>query len=299
MNFPLFVVSDLHIGSGGPRDSFCQNNRSDSFDSFLDYVEMEGGELIILGDFIDLWRFTIKKVIKTRRDLLDRLAEMNVCCVPGNHDMAFNEFVNSPTVPHPLFRKVRGPFVRIIGGRKFSFMHGHELDPLNRNVTPRVGRMLGLSFSLLEYARGRPFFSSDVIEEAMLNSKKKMLMFWLDVVKPLRRFRNMEDSAVSPDYPILSEQNRIWKLLLRCDLKKQIDGNDVTVSAHTHRPCRCQDWYFNSGSWAGQTNDFVQISPSGRIDIYKWENNVPRHNDTVVNLSGPVSQLRMSYAAVN
>jgi UDP-2,3-diacylglucosamine pyrophosphatase LpxH len=50
MNAPIFVISDLHIGSGGVRDSFSQNNRHLCFNKFLDYVEKEDGELVILGD---------------------------------------------------------------------------------------------------------------------------------------------------------------------------------------------------------------------------------------------------------
>jgi UDP-2,3-diacylglucosamine pyrophosphatase LpxH len=299
MNAPVFVVSDLHIGSGGPRDSFCQNNRSSSFNNFLDYVEKEGGELVILGDFIDLWRFTIEKIIKVRRDLLDRLAEMEVICIPGNHDQAVSGFINSPVVPHPFFQKIKEPFIKIIGDKKFSFMHGHELDPLNRNITPRVGRMLGLSSSLFEYARGRPFFSSDMIGELASNVEEKMFLCWFDVIRSLTKFVGADDSAALSVAGVLPRQKRFGKLLLKHDLKKQIDGNDVTISAHTHRPCRFQDWYFNSGSWTGRNNNFIQIFPDSKVGIYNWEKDIPRHNDAVVYAPRFASQFKTGYAAVN
>ncbi|MBN1256742.1 MAG: metallophosphoesterase, partial [Planctomycetes bacterium] len=92
MNNPIYVISDLHIGAGGPRDSFSQYNRGANFNSFLDHVKKEGAELIILGDFLDLWRFDLKKIIEKRNGLLDRLAEMKISFILGNHDQALQNF---------------------------------------------------------------------------------------------------------------------------------------------------------------------------------------------------------------
>lgn len=299
MNTPIFVISDLHIGSGGKTDSFSQDNRSIYFDNFLDFAEKEGGELIILGDFIDLWKYPLKKVIKTRRDLLDRLAEMNVCCVPGNHDQALARFINSQNVPHPFFRKIKEPFARIIGSKKFTFLHGHELDPMNRKLTPRVGRVLGLSSSLVEYAAGYPVFSSDLIEEVLLDIEEKLFLFLLDFAGLLTNFAGLSYSAILQNGQALPRQKRAEKLLIKYELKKQIDGNDITVSAHTHQACRFQNWYFNSGSWTGQNSNFVQILPNGRVNIFDWEKDVPRYNNAVADIPHLTSKFKTGYAAIN
>jgi len=299
MNKPIFIISDLHIGSGGPRDSFSQYNRCAYFENFLNYVEKEDGELIILGDFIDLWRFSFKKVVKARRDLLDRLAEMKVCCVPGNHDLALNRFINSQDVPHPFFKKIKEPFVRIIGDKKFSFLHGHELDPMNRNLTHRVGRILGLSSSLVEYAKGYPVFSSDVIEETLLSIEEKLFLFWLNFVRQLANFTGLSGLPTLHNAQVLPRQKRIEKLLLKYELKKQIDGNDITISAHTHRACRFQEWYFNSGSWTDQTNNFIQILPDGKVNIFDWEKDTPRYNNTIVYSSPFTPTFKTGYIIVN
>jgi len=299
MNIPIFVISDLHIGSGGTTDSFSQNKRSVYFDNFLDYVEKEGGELIIIGDFIDLWRFALKKVIKARRELLDRLAEMNVCCVPGNHDQALARFINSPDVPHRFFRKIKEPFVRTIGDKKFTFFHGHELDPMNQKLTTGVGRVLGLSSSLVEYAVGYPVFSSDVIEEALLNIEEKLFLFRLNVAGLLTNFAGSGCSAILQNGQALPRQKRTEKLLLKYELKKQIDGNDITVSAHTHQPCRFQNWYFNSGSWTGRNSNFIRILPDGRADIFDWEKDTPIYNDVVADIPRLTSKFKTGYAAIN
>jgi UDP-2,3-diacylglucosamine pyrophosphatase LpxH len=213
MTAPIFVISDLHIGSGGTRDSFDQYDRSSCFNRFLNYVEKENGELIILGDFIDLWKFNLKKVIKARIDLLDRLFEMKVCCIPGNHDQAFTAYMNSNSAPHPLFTKVTKPFVRLIGGSKFSFFHGHELDIYNRNLTPRIGRVLGVSSSWVEYIKGYPVFSSENIEEALLKIEEKLFVFCFSVMSQLNKFLNI--SEIFENIQVLPRQKRIEKQILK------------------------------------------------------------------------------------
>ena len=37
----IFVISDLHIGDGGPRDNFACGDCRDQLIAFLDYVETQ------------------------------------------------------------------------------------------------------------------------------------------------------------------------------------------------------------------------------------------------------------------
>ena len=289
MNVPVFVISDLHIGSGGVRDSFEEDNRSRCFQKFLDYIEKEDGELIILGDFIDLWRFSLNKVIKTRTDLLDRLAQMKVSFVPGNHDQALTKYINSENVPHPFFRKVTQPFTRIIGDRKISFMHGHELDIINRNLTPRMGRFLGF-----EYAKGSPVFSSDSIEEALLNIEEKLFLLFLNIAKNIFSVAGFSEQL--EHFYIMPRQKRIDKLILKHEHKK---NNDGAISAHTHRLCKFQDWYFNSGSWTDRTNDFLRILPDGKINLFNWQTERPKLNNSELSSSDYYSKFKSGYIMAN
>ncbi len=52
---PVFVISDLHIGDGSQKDNLSRENREELLSNFLEYVQGENGELIIIGDFIELW----------------------------------------------------------------------------------------------------------------------------------------------------------------------------------------------------------------------------------------------------
>jgi hypothetical protein len=57
---------------------------------------------------------------------------------------------------------------------------------------------------------------------------------------------------------------------------------DIAVVGHTHRAGTFGEWYFNSGSWTGPTNNFLRIAPDGRIRVFDWEEQGPRVNQTVV-----------------
>ena len=48
----IYVVSDLHMGDGGPRDNFAFDNKAQQFSLFLDFVASQGGRLFVLGGFV-------------------------------------------------------------------------------------------------------------------------------------------------------------------------------------------------------------------------------------------------------
>ena len=138
----IFVISDLHMGDGGPRDNFPLGDREKQLNLFLDYVGRQQGELIILGDLFDFWQMNLSKIVMLHMPLLDRLAAMNATYVVGNHDADFDHFIGTGFLSHPLLQRMCGPFEREIGGKRFKFMHGHEVDPLNSGDMPGTGKNL-------------------------------------------------------------------------------------------------------------------------------------------------------------
>ena len=62
---PIFVISDLHIGDGGPRDNFGHkdSDRPGQLTEFLAHVKRENGKLIIIGDLFEFWQASFSKVI--------------------------------------------------------------------------------------------------------------------------------------------------------------------------------------------------------------------------------------------
>ena len=65
---------------------------------------------------------------------------LNTLYVLGNHDSDLDQFSETGLLAHPLFQRMCGPFERQIGGKRFKFMHGHEVDPVNKGDIPEWGR---------------------------------------------------------------------------------------------------------------------------------------------------------------
>ncbi|MGA3015437.1 MAG: metallophosphoesterase, partial [Bacteroidales bacterium] len=169
-NRPIFVISDLHMGDGGPRDNFALGDREKQLGLFLDYVTQERGELIVLGDLFEFWQMNPSKIVTKHKLLLDRLAAMNAIYVVGNHDVDFDHFIGTGFLSHPLFKKMSRPFEREIGGKRFKFMHGHEVDSFNLGDTPGKGRVCCILAGMGEDKNGSPVlpngeFVEDHLEE--------------------------------------------------------------------------------------------------------------------------------------
>ena len=167
---PIFVISDLHMGDGGPRDNFAWGDREKQLGLFLDYVAQQQGELIVLGDLFEFWQMNLSKIITLHKPLMDRLAAMDATYVIGNHDADFDHFIGTGFLSHPLFEKMSRPFEREIGGKRFKFMHGHEVDPFNSGDTPGKGRVFCILAGMREDENKSPVlpngeFVEDHLEE--------------------------------------------------------------------------------------------------------------------------------------
>lgn len=91
----LVIISDLHIGAKNELDDFkCEKELI----LLLDKLESDKdtSELLILGDFFDLWKIKpenenqIEKIIENRKELFNRLkkfgSKFKITVIPGNHD---------------------------------------------------------------------------------------------------------------------------------------------------------------------------------------------------------------------
>jgi UDP-2,3-diacylglucosamine pyrophosphatase LpxH len=264
---PIFVISDLHIGDNGRRDNLAVKNREKLLRYFLDHVEAEGGELVILGDLFEFCRCNLGKVLVSRKSLLDRLTKMHARYVIGNHDIELAPMIGAEILRHPFFDNMTHPFMRKIGGKKFMFMHGHEMDPLNRSDNPGWGRLLGIFRGIIEEKNGEPLAFGGRITSAYSGMKDKAL----------RHFDKLKERMLKNR---ISKKPKLARTMVRRYHRDMLEhGYDVAIVGHTHKAGRCSDWYYNSGSWTGRTNDFLKIMPDGTVEIYKWceEGAVPNH----------------------
>lgn len=273
----IFVVSDLHMGDGGPRDNFSVDNKLKKFNRFLDYVQDCGGELILLGDVFEFWQANIGHVLAHHMELIDRFADMQATYVVGNHDADFTDLIGTNVLGHPFFQRMSGPFERTIGGKRFKFMHGHELDPFNRDGTPRWGRILAILGGILEDRKGSPLLSAGgFTEKSLLKVSRGFMWIWNNSVNlfeksELHEKRHSMAESLTP----AQDPAKIKGILSLYHGDKLKEGYDCLVTGHTHRAGLFQDWHCNSGCWVGLRTTFLRIQPDGNIHVCEWNGTGP------------------------
>ncbi len=272
--YPIFCVSDLHLGDKGPRDNFEHMNdgkRPCEFKRFLDHVEECEGRLLILGDLFELWQSNVSKVITCRPDLLDRLAKMpggGARYILGNHDADLLYFTDpdSPCkLTHPFFQTTVSGYGEHIG-REFYFIHGHQADPYCKGDTPGLGRITAIYAGLKEDRRGSPLWNKyQTVEEHSIGRLER----WSTIVRRLcgkpGRFKAMNQEL--------------------CQIRARNEC-DVLVSGHTHFAGQLysKDWgllpIYNTGTWAENVCSFVVINNEGQVGVFDWVNGKPVPNQT-------------------
>ncbi|AUX32724.1 hypothetical protein SOCE836_048710 [Sorangium cellulosum] len=268
----IFVISDLHLGDGGVRDNFDIGKKTPQLRAFLDHVGSEGGELFILGDLFELWQMNLSLLLVKRRSLLDQLATLRLTYVPGNHDIDLAHFIDTDFLHHPFFDHMRAPFVRELGGKRFSFSHGHETDPFNAGDDPGFGRMLAIFAGVWEDENGSPLLESgESVEDVLEQFGESMLTIWrraLSTMHPRGPERDVRPtSALTP----AQNPDRLGEHVAGVRAALERGDHDVTVLGHTHKAGRIGGWYFNSGSWTGPHNPFLRISPDGHVRYLEWK----------------------------
>ena len=283
MDRDIFVISDLHIGDGGPRDNFAVGDRKDYFLSFLDYVRTENGELIIVGDLLEFWQASFSRVIVNNLDLLNKLAELKPTYVLGNHDTDLKGFMDTNILNHPLFEYMSEPFTRQIGNKTFKFMHGHEIDPFNSGENPSWGRMLAIFAGIFEEKNGSPISpSGESVEESLSYIGQALIRLWNWLINKLKKVSEGNTPNPKDEFTPAQNPDRAKEMLAKYAADRDNDGYDIAIVGHTHQPGRIDDWYYNSGSWATTNNNFIRITPDGKVRIFDWKEDNATENNTVL-----------------
>lgn len=269
----IIILSDLHMGDGGPRDNFAFDQKERDLNNFLDHVDRLGAEIFILGDLFDFWQANIGKVLIRHMKSLDRLARMQAVYVVGNHDSDFESLIGTGLLAHSFFDRMTGPFERIIAGKRIMFMHGHELDPFSRDGTPRWGRILAILAGILEDRKGRPLLSAGgFTEKSLLAVSRTFMRIWNNSLNLFEKSELHErphrlDESLTP----AQDPAKIKGIMSLFHYHKRKERYDFLITGHTHAAGFFQDWYCNSGCWVGMRMNFIRILPEGRIMLYEWK----------------------------
>jgi len=184
---------------------------------------------------------------------------------------------------------MQGPLDRTIGGKKFRFMHGHEIDEFNRGDSPSWGRMLTIFAGIFEEKNGSPMLpDGQPVEEVLEGFGEYLLRFWNWLANKLKKSVT-GGASPSPKGELTPAQNpdRVDEMLLKYWADKLAMGYDVAVVGHTHQPGCIGGWYFNSGGWVGMTNDFIRIDPNGTAQVFGWANGEAVPNNSVIPFTPP------------
>jgi len=80
-------ISDLHLGDGSRTDDF---HRDKELLEFLEFVGSQAQELIILGDFLELWQADLDRALFRHSEIINKLLSLRnkvkITYVIGNHD---------------------------------------------------------------------------------------------------------------------------------------------------------------------------------------------------------------------
>ena len=250
----IYCISDLHACDHGPRDNFDYADRLICFNDFLDWVEGQKAQLMIIGDLFDWWQSNFSASANAYRNLLDRFEAMQATYIVGNHDNTLTNFINTDVpMPHPFFKRMVLPFEQVIGGRKFAFLHGHEVDPNNSQLNPGLGTINTIIAGMLEDRNNSPFSEGNAVEDGFIGKLEDVLSLW---------------------QKITFQTDWYDKMIQDVEAYRKSKGADVVISGHTHLPGNMGDYHYNIGTWARQINTFGKIDDEGQVSLWQWKGNV-------------------------
>lgn len=159
MSKEIFVLSDIHLGSGLDSDWYKKSVHEDELLKLLDFIAERGGqddtrvELVLAGDVFDTWLCpmdetppTIKQIIEHNTNIIDKLKDVlrsvDVFYMNGNHDMHVTaEDLSSIAVGNKSIRYIneyRSGLMKVEHGHRYAMFNAR--DKLN---DPQHGLPIG------------------------------------------------------------------------------------------------------------------------------------------------------------
>jgi UDP-2,3-diacylglucosamine pyrophosphatase LpxH len=237
----VVVVSDEHLGYA--------HSDSPSFSAFLDSLSTRGdvGSLVILGDFVDMWRRDVSGLFLEAHDVLRKLLALastfQVYVVAGNHDYHLLQLKDHG---YPFEAK---PSLSLDGGgsTKYHFLHGWEFDLAQQPVVRE-----SLCHNLSDEAGG---VRTDVYSgiTRLGSAIADLLHFHGGTAQYIDHLMQPPEQRLQPYLPDVERKAFSW----------QGENGGILVFGHTHRPFVSADGtVVNSGSWVTDAtvhNTYVEL----------------------------------------
>lgn len=158
-------------------------------------------------------------------------------------------------------------------------MHGHEVDPLIPSDFSTLGPWLWSFVDVLSFKSKTCIVTNDALSDIFLEIGEQFLRIFHRLTKKIRTAVSQSEAVPTiRQIKAFQRQIRTTKMLNRYYHDKTQDLYDVAIVGHTHKPGHFDEWYFNSGSWTGKTNNFLKIYPDGEVEIFDWDTNGAKLN---------------------
>ena len=239
-----YIISDLHLADGKRRDDFKKNRTK--FKNFLRMVKKQKSQLIIAGDFFELWQTNPVNITRTYSDILNELISIGTKIIIGNHDYYLHHFRKLKF----LYDSYRIP------GTKIFIQHGHQFDRFN---DPKrliyLGNLAAMSAGIM----------GDIHPEL---DEKAMSFLELLHQKLKSAFSSIHTPGTNRKQ-YLSHGGDYSEYLTGA--KKLLKKYDYVILGHTHKPGTAFNGrYINAGSWTSPNPTYVEIDNYNHCILKYW-----------------------------
>jgi UDP-2,3-diacylglucosamine pyrophosphatase LpxH len=251
----IIVVSDVH---GAERADDPQVQYDDSkFLEFLDHIESsqlkDGGDLVLLGDIIDLWRRDFVKALMESEPIISKLTEMSnkirIHYVVGNHD--FHMLRMFELLPDRFPFQVTKHLRLEEGGKKYFFIHGYQLEvlanPYYKSMSTYETFAEGLCLAGDDTGNAADkLWETIEASKAALDGLKRLPA---DVKGALSSMMNPPDNRLSGTHKAHSMVDQVGISRSRA-VYLGMGREEILVFGHTHDPFyEPENGIANTGSW--------------------------------------------------
>jgi len=278
----IFIVSDLHMGDGSPRDNFKKHKQR--FIDFLDYVEkIPNSAIVLAGDTLELWQCELGDVVKEYFGIIKRLIKMNAIFLIGNHDIDLHGFVNMPInellgIPDlPMSFEISKCMAENIEfereGQKFMIMHGHEFDVFNDpDKAIATGKILALLVGLMETSYGAENEKID-IEWRLRDIFEPFFRGLISMFTKLYKifYATTVGNCIKNGKSLNEMYNNIFDFHYKYP-------ESFLIFGHTHKKGWIENWCVNDGAWWIDNASYIKIDRDSNVELYSWPENKKLEN---------------------
>ncbi len=244
-----YIISDTHLADRSKRDDFKRNYTK--FKSFLQMVKKQKAQLIIAGDFLELWQASLIDIPRSYPHILNQLIAIQTKIIIGNHDYYLHHFRKLNFLYHSFQ----------IPGTKIFIQHGHQFDHFNDSKG-------------LMYLANLAAMAGGIMEDIHPDLDAKAFALLQRLNKKVGWILNPFWAPGTGRKEYLSQGGDFSEYLHGA--KKLLTKYDYVIIGHTHRPGTAfAGRYLNAGSWTAAKPTYVQINRHGEPTLKYWPSQNP------------------------